>query len=93
MPRRHGAARERSSGPGAPRSFGGVAPEWAAAEGFRVHAVAGSAGRTYRCPGCQQEIRPGTSHLVVVADGDAEGRRHWHSPCWRQELRRLGRRK
>ena len=38
---------------------------------FRVRAVpGGAAAKTYRCPGCQQEIRPGVAHLVAwPADG------------------------
>src|ERR1700749_3250991 len=42
--------------------------------------------KTYRCPGCDHEIRSGTAHVVVwLADfGDVgvEDRRHWHTPCW-----------
>jgi hypothetical protein len=44
--------------------------------------------KTYRCPGCNQEIRPGTAHVVVWsaeplgALGGLEDRRHWHTPCW-----------
>jgi hypothetical protein len=90
MPRRHRSARER---PGAPEPVErplGVAPEWASAEGFRVQAVTGEKGKSYRCPGCQHEIRPGTPHLVVMEEGEVEGRRHWHSGCWHRELRRLG---
>ena len=73
----------------APERPRGVAPEWAAADGVTVRAVSGGA-KTYVCPGCNQEIRPGTPHLVVMIEGDVEGRRHWHAPCWRRELRRLG---
>jgi hypothetical protein len=29
-------------------------------------------------------------HLVVVPVGDADARRHWHTECWRKELRRQG---
>jgi len=50
----------------------------------------GAATKTYRCPGCDQEIRPGTAHIVVwpaYTPGLAE-RRHWHSPCWRGRLHR-----
>ncbi len=50
----------------------------------------GGAEKAYRCPGCQQLIRPGLAHLVVwPADhlfGEQAGlgdRRHWHTPCWR----------
>ena len=51
----------------------------------------GASAKTYRCPGCDQEIRPGTAHVVVwPADerGDLTDRRHWHSGCWRARDRR-----
>jgi len=67
----------------------GVAPAWAQREGFTVRQVIGT--KVYRCPGCQQTIRVGVEHLVVVPDSDAEDRRHWHTGCWQRELRRLGR--
>jgi hypothetical protein len=67
-----------------------VAPEWASADGYTVRAVTGERNKVYRCPGCQQVILPGVAHLVVVSSDDVEGRRHWHAPCWRRELRRLG---
>ncbi|RKW71865.1 hypothetical protein DWQ67_03280 [Galactobacter caseinivorans] len=48
-----------------------------------------AAAKEYRCPGCQQVIRPGVSHVVTWrADGprsDAQveaDRRHWHQRCW-----------
>jgi hypothetical protein len=57
-----------------------------------VRAMPGEATvKTYRCPGCDQEIKPGTAHLVVwpaYTPGLAE-RRHWHSPCWDRRRRRL----
>lgn len=47
---------------------------------------AARAAKTYRCPGCDHEIRPGTAHLVVwPAEGGqsaVDDRRHWHTPCW-----------
>jgi hypothetical protein len=52
-----------------------------------VRQVAGE--RPYRCPGCNQEIRKGTAHLVVMPEGSVALRRHWHTPCWQRELRRL----
>lgn len=56
---------------------------------WRVRAAAGSAGKAYRCPGCDQEISPGTRHLVCwPADGSVDERRHWHTACWRARLRR-----
>ncbi|WP_425604840.1 hypothetical protein [Actinomycetospora termitidis] len=55
---------------------------------WAVRAISGSsATKTYRCPGCNQEIRPGTSHVVawpVDEVGGGDERRHWHSGCWRR---------
>ena len=51
----------------------------------------GAATKTYRCPGCVQEIRPGVAHIVAwPADerGDERDRRHWHTGCWRARDRR-----
>ncbi|BBY53602.1 hypothetical protein H7J07_01470 [Mycobacterium koreense] len=52
-----------------------------------VRAVpAARAEKTYRCPGCDHQIRPGTAHLVTwPAEGIGVGlddRRHWHTGCW-----------
>ncbi|MCT7662135.1 hypothetical protein [Mycobacterium deserti] len=48
--------------------------------------TAGRAVKTYRCPGCDHEIRPNTAHLVVwpadAGESAADDRRHWHTPCW-----------
>jgi hypothetical protein len=51
------------------------------------------ATKTYICPGCNQEIRAGTGHLVVIPLGDPGDRRHWHIPCWehRENRRPTGR--
>jgi hypothetical protein len=60
-------------------------------EEYVVRPVSGSAGpKAYRCPGCDQEIRPGTAHLVVwpAGDPDATDRRHWHPACWAARDRR-----
>lgn len=46
------------------------------------------ATKTYVCPGCNQEIRPGTGHVVIVPLADPTDRRHWHSPCWEHRGRR-----
>ena len=46
--------------------------------------------KAYRCPGCDHEVRAGVWHLVVVPGGDVDARRHWHTECWRRELRRQG---
>ena len=65
------------------------APIWAQVSGFDVRNVGGQ--KPYRCPGCDHEIRAGIWHLVVVPAGDADARRHWHTECWRSDLRRTGR--
>jgi hypothetical protein len=54
---------------------------------YEVRAIAASrATKTYRCPGCDQEIRPGVAHVVVwpagAGESAADDRRHWHTPCW-----------
>lgn len=90
MPRRHRSAREREAPLLPPERPRGVAPEWASVEGVKVQASMGEKGKTYRCPGCHQEIRPGVAHLVVMEYEDVGFRRHWHAPCWRSELRRRG---
>jgi hypothetical protein len=57
--------------------------------GFEVRLIHPfQARKTYRCPGCQQEIPPGLGHLVVVPRQAPERRRHWHRACWEQRSRR-----
>jgi hypothetical protein len=52
----------------------------------RIHPF--QARKTYRCPGCQQEIPPGLGHLVVVPREAPDRRRHWHRACWEHRQRR-----
>src|ERR1700755_984951 len=54
---------------------------------YEVPTVAGArALKTYRCPGCDHEIRSGTAHVVVwladIGDVALDDRRHWDTPCW-----------
>nr|WP_148310007.1 hypothetical protein [Kutzneria albida] len=84
------------SGSEEPRSLGrGLG--WARVESgpdgdWNVRAVPGAQdAKTYRCPGCDHEIRPGTAHVVAwPADdlGGIEDRRHWHNHCWSSRGRR-----
>lgn len=61
---------------------------------WMVRTVAGSSAvKEYRCPGCDQLIRPGTAHVVVwpatpqlATETTVEDRRHWHSSCWGRRL-------
>jgi hypothetical protein len=58
---------------------------------YVVRPVTGAATvKTYRCPGCDHEIRPGVPHVVVWPYGetDALSRRHWHTACWEARDRR-----
>jgi hypothetical protein len=70
---------------GLPPSAAGRVETGADGHGYEVRPVPGArAVRTYRCPGCDHEIRSGTAHVVVwpVEDLQGEDRRHWHTPCW-----------
>jgi len=50
---------------------------------YELRQVPGArATKTYRCPGCDHEIRAGTAHVVVWRTGAGDDRRHWHTPCW-----------
>ena len=72
-------------GRGAPKREPGPGGDWL------VRPVTGAAAtKTYRCPGCDQEIAVGHAHVVVWPDdvSGAEHRRHWHTPCWRARDRR-----
>ncbi len=88
-------------GPGAPGGDGGadspalrLGPERveSAPDGDWVTRLVPRAASTkaYRCPGCDQEIPPGTAHLVAwpAHTRDAADRRHWHNPCWQRRLQR-----
>ena len=88
MPRRHRRAPEPDARPLSPGVRSLAAPDWAVAGGATARVVTGT--KTYLCPGCQHDVRPGVSHLVVVEEEDVESRRHWHTECWRRELRRRG---
>ncbi|MFL5738189.1 MAG: hypothetical protein ACJ76P_12760 [Actinomycetota bacterium] len=83
MPRRNRRVPEEFVPATAPRS---VAPEWANSAGFEVREVTGD--KPYRCPGCDHVIKPGVRHLVAVPVDDPDERRHWHTECWRKELKR-----
>ncbi len=48
------------------------------------------ARKDYICPGCNQEIRVGAGHIVIVPLAQPDMRRHWHTPCF-ERARRQGR--
>lgn len=61
-----------------------------------VREISGSSStKPYRCPGCDQLIRPATPHVVawpnvtsLLGGEAADDRRHWHTVCWRARDRR-----
>lgn len=76
------------------RVRGGRTTEDAADGSWTVQRVGGS-DRTFRCPGCDQEIAVGTPHVVAWradglfgADAALADRRHWHTACWAARHRR-----
>ncbi|WP_082684045.1 MULTISPECIES: hypothetical protein [unclassified Mycobacterium] len=65
---------------------------------YEVRPIAAArAVKTYRCPGCDHEIRPGTAHLVVfpadMGERSVDDRRHWHTACWTHRATRSPTRK
>ena len=73
----------RPLGPGLERVESHPDGEWV------VRPVAGAdAGKAYRCPGCDHEVRARTPHVVAWPVGDVDDRRHWHTPCWAARSRR-----
>ncbi len=58
-------------------------------DGYVVRSVAGTgAGAPYRCPGCDQELRRSSPHVVAWPEGRPDDRRHWHTACWAARGRR-----
>ncbi len=88
MGRKNERARERAESAGRGDGVSSDAPDDVQAPGYDVRQASGP--KTYRCPGCDQEVRAGVLHLVVVPHADADERRHWHTGCWRSERKRLG---
>lgn len=103
MGRGRGQQRRTAGRGGARPPLSRPEPVEQAADGdWVVRQVSGAASqRTYRCPGCDQEIRPGTPHVVTwpvyARDSDLDPwdtessldwRRHWHAVCWRSRDRR-----
>ncbi|GIJ80881.1 hypothetical protein SAMN05443287_103110 [Micromonospora phaseoli] len=93
-PRRNRPRRDDADRLDAERARHGVASvqQWRDGD-WQVRGISGGASaKMYRCPGCDQEIRPGVAHVVAwPADGrgDLTDRRHWHSGCWQARERRL----
>ena len=80
-PRASGGPRGRRLGEGVRARRGAPRRRLGRAPAQRVAST-----KPYRCPGCDQEIRPATPHVVAWPAGRARGRRsdrrHWHTACW-----------
>ena len=61
-----------------------LGPSWARVDGFEVRRSLNHDKR-YRCPYCEGWIQPGTVHIVAFPEGQAEDRRHYHTPCWERQ--------
>lgn len=94
--RRYSSRRTRGYVPLDPDRLGPLPRVERGADGSEstVRRVRGSA-KSYRCPGCDQLISPGTSHVVawanthlLGADAALADRRHWHVSCWEARHRR-----
>ena len=70
------------------RASGGRRQDQRDGVGWTVQSVR-SSDKAYRCPWCNQEVAPGTPHVVAWANESLFGaqaaldaRRHWHTGCW-----------
>jgi hypothetical protein len=95
MPRPHRRRREDTE-LDLNRAIGGVERRESHGDGeWFVRRVSGAAStRSYRCPGCQQEVAPGIPHVVAwpaEGMGGLGDRRHWHGTCWDARDRRVPR--
>ena len=101
-PRRNRASSRRGGGSGGSGAdedrsdrYGGFqsTESWQGEEWCVRHvAGASAAGKTYRCPGCDQEIASGMPHVVAWPEyAGVDDRRHWHKACWNAKDRRTTR--
>jgi hypothetical protein len=84
VPRRHRRFPEAPDLAGERRSVGERVEGYLGVD-YRVRSLTGmGGGGPYRCPGCDQLIMIGASHVVAWAEHDPEAvdRRHWHTTCW-----------
>jgi hypothetical protein len=92
-PRRRGGSDEPPAltDEGVRKGIEGV-QQWQDGEWMVRSIFGGAAVKTYRCPGCLQEIRPRVAHVVawpIDGRGDESDRRHWHTGCWKARDRRF----
>ncbi|MFD1830164.1 MULTISPECIES: ATP/GTP-binding protein [Streptomyces] len=91
-PRGGGRPTRRDGGPAEARHGLEHTEDWRGEEWVVRQITGQAAAKHYRCPGCDQEIPPGTPHVVAwPRDGRVEDRRHWHRACWNARDRRSAR--
>ena len=57
-------------------------------DGYEVRRVEPErAAKSYICPACGNSVAEGEGHVVVWPTEDSDLRRHWHTHCWRIEVR------
>ena len=67
MGRKHRRRTDDTGNVNGPAAYGARRVEDFGGEDWVVQTITGSAStKTYRCPGCDHEIRPGEGHKVVV---------------------------
>lgn len=82
--------------PGALRDLGGLLggstdDDELELEGYEVRVISPErAAKDYVCPACGNSVREGEQHVVVWPEHDSDLRRHWHTHCWRIEVRSSG---
>lgn len=92
MPRRNHRKEHKKPPRALPRDGAGFfgtqvqqGPSWTFGAPYLVRRMgAAAAVKFYVCPGCNQDIPPGVSHVVAWPQDHAEERRHWHAACWEQ---------
>ena len=83
MPRQNRRRRDEPTERAPLTSLGQRRASWRGRD-YLVRSVTGpTSGKSYRCPGCDQELTGG-NHVVAwpAGDADASDRRHWHTACW-----------
>lgn len=82
--------------PGALRDLGGLftghdVDDELELQGYEVRMISAErAVKDYSCPACGNAVREGEAHVVVWPSHDSDLRRHWHTHCWRIEVRSSG---
>lgn len=90
--RRGGKVLPRRGGPPPVERAPAITEVAFAGQEWAVRQVRGNdSGRTFVCPGCQQDLPARLPHTVAwpaASMAGLENRRHWHTTCWNARDRR-----